>query len=383
MAKGLICFILALTLACSGTLNSEESNDFEVGEVIESLISIDHTSEGILVPGKNNEVIHIFRLDPGDTGGHIGNKSYIAMRSSEDNGMTWSKNSIVYSDEFDDRNIHGGMIDDERIVIFFRRYNAESKDVVDINYILSDDFGASWSERRLVPTTCKNVGTGDIIYISEKDIYLQPFYSPTEYYSEIMYSSDGEKWELYSTIDYRGQSEIRLDEIAIAYLGNGQLVALARDYLGFEFNTYYQLTSSDFGLTWSIPQKCNIAYPHFTPSPTLVVNNKLGQVFAFVNDRKGNYTGDHSEEKLYIFSVSFDEVMNGVNNWVEEFDKVRPINNPGHVFYGYFTVIELSNGDYLAIFTDSTKRDNGGENAHFYQFTVEFDKTLDLMKLIK
>ncbi len=83
-----------------------------------SLINEDHTSEGFLISLEDGIIVHFFRLDPGENGSHIGNKGRIVKRVSLDDGNTWSSHSIVYEDDFDDRNVHGGITDDNLIVFF-------------------------------------------------------------------------------------------------------------------------------------------------------------------------------------------------------------------------------------------------------------------------
>src|SRR5699024_11377909 len=83
----------------------------------ESHITDNHTEECFLETNKNGSIIHVFRLDP--SGDHIGNNGYIAKRISEDNGKTWSQPQKVYdSNEYDDRNVHGGITKSGRIVCF-------------------------------------------------------------------------------------------------------------------------------------------------------------------------------------------------------------------------------------------------------------------------
>ncbi|MBS3772474.1 MAG: hypothetical protein KGY69_19640, partial [Bacteroidales bacterium] len=87
------------------------------------LYSEDHTSEGFLAPLEDGRILLIFRVDPGIEGDHTGDDGYIAKIPYNPKKDRWGEVETVYnSHQYDDRNIHGGVTEDGRIVVFFRRY---------------------------------------------------------------------------------------------------------------------------------------------------------------------------------------------------------------------------------------------------------------------
>jgi len=143
-------FINALTFSFSYT---QEDFDFAViSGISESLISEDHTAEGLLITLENGDIMHFYRMDPGSTGDHTGNAGRVVKRMSNYGGFFWSPCEPVYDDEYDDRNINGGILDNGRIILTFRRYNAPIAEHIDFNLIYSDDNGDTWSDLILFET---------------------------------------------------------------------------------------------------------------------------------------------------------------------------------------------------------------------------------------
>jgi Neuraminidase (sialidase) len=107
-------------------------NDFPlVTEPIISYKTIDHNSESFLVT-LDSTVYHFFRQDPGQTGNHTGNGGRIMMRTSNDNGDTWTNPVVIYDSQYDDRNVHGGITEDGRIIVTFRKYDALPQHILNI-----------------------------------------------------------------------------------------------------------------------------------------------------------------------------------------------------------------------------------------------------------
>ncbi|MFT7900753.1 MULTISPECIES: sialidase family protein [Flavobacteriaceae] len=127
-----------------------EFNDIVVSDLKSTNVNEDHVSEGVMVTLSNGDILNFYRNDPQKKGNHIGNHGRIVKRRSSDGGETWQNEVIIFSDEYDDRNIRGGITDEGYIVLFFRRFNAENRDTIDINYIISYDNGVSWTERKVL-----------------------------------------------------------------------------------------------------------------------------------------------------------------------------------------------------------------------------------------
>ncbi len=107
-----------------------------------------HTSEGFLAPLKDGNILLIFRLGPGIKGDHTGTDGYIAKIKYDPVNDKWSEVETVYnSNKYDDRNIHGGVTRDGRIVVFFRRY--DTRETEGRYFIFSDDKGKTWTEPQI------------------------------------------------------------------------------------------------------------------------------------------------------------------------------------------------------------------------------------------
>ncbi len=163
------------------------------------LFSDDHTSEGFLAPLDDGRILLIFRFDFGIEGNHVGADGYIAQIYYDPLKDQWSKVEPVYnSHQYDDRNIHGGITREGRIVTFFRKYTPDGRVTEGRYFIYSDDNGRTWSDPQrseawsdpLHPDSRFGVwGTGRMFYNDDIDRYLMLGYG--RHINYITYSKDG------------------------------------------------------------------------------------------------------------------------------------------------------------------------------------------------
>ncbi|OFY33830.1 MAG: hypothetical protein A2W91_09310 [Bacteroidetes bacterium GWF2_38_335] len=351
----------------------KSQNEVIIGEVTPSLLTDDHTAEGFLVTLSSGRIIHFFRLEEGIFSNHIGNGGKIVKRYSDDNGATWSENILVYDDEYDDRNVHGGRLESDRIVLFFRRFDANFATHVDMNFIYSDDGGETWSTREVINTEGISCGTHTLNYVPGKgymNIFMQRFYI------ELRFSEDGSNWDSIAHIwDYRENQEFPIGEVSLAYVGDGKIIGLIRD-ISEEPKNFMQFVSEDYGETWTDPRLTNIADTFYCVSPLNFFDPEKNELFSIATDRRGAYYFELSnfDSKVWIYKNKPDEIFNQPLNYnlVGKID--RPVIN-SYRFYGYPTATKMANGKYLVIFTESFRRPNFNENADFYQFIIEWDET--------
>lgn len=345
------------------------SSTLRITEIKESHITDDHTAEGFLATNKNGSIIHVFRLDP--SGDHIGNNGYIAKRISEDNGKTWSQPQKVYdSNEYDDRNVHGGITKSGRIVCFFREFDAENNSHIGKYTIHSDDGGSSWSEKRKIKGSPATVyGTGQMFYNDDLQKYCMTGY--TTGYLEIRFSDDGINWDEYVVIDDR-RGEKKLSEIAGAYVGDNRIICIARNNERSTDNQLMQYVSVDGGENWDFYGNTNIPKDHWGTAPQLFYDKQKSLMIAMTVDRRSQTGSNSNDERLYIYSNDANESILSSKTWVLQTSFIRPNPNP-HRFYGYPSYTKMSNGNYLITFSDNYKRENGKENASLYQFELFFD----------
>lgn len=339
-----------------------------VTKPVESYKTIDHASEGFLVT-IDTVVLHFFRLDPGITGNHTGNGGRIVMRYSYDRGNTWSEPNVIFNSPFDDRNVNGGLVQDNTIVVNFRIYDAFSQEHFGYFYMFSTDKGETWSDTIRVNTegtisdTHKIIGNDEIGYYNA--IYKFD-------YCELWHSWDGINWDsIVYIFDYRNDPSIKFSEISFEYLGNGVFLGLFRNESNVASQRgYYQVESYDYGKTWTHPALTNICDGFYCVSPCLFYDKTHNNLWVVATDRRGLNTLDHYDDAVWLYKVSPDEILQNPAGYYPFLVFQRP--EPSfYRFYGYPTYTKLDNGDYLIIFTECKYRSSvKGEHAYFYQFKI-------------
>ena len=356
------------------------SHEFEyispaVSGITLSLANEDHTAEGFMVTLSDGRIVHFFRYDPGANGSHTGNHARIIKRTSVDNGFSWILYEEVYDDpDYDDRNVHGGLIGQDSIVLFFRRYDAISSGQIDLNYIYSFDGGNTWSERTVINSISNGTcGTNKICKIPGAGFMMSIC---GQYYIELRFSSDGIDWSyIHKVWNYSSNHLYNFGEACFSYVGNGRIIGLVRDNDQIFNSTYYQILSEDFGQTWSEPQRTNIATPYFCPSPTLFYDEQHEDVWVIATDRR-NYSGSGNEfmahqSRIWVYQTKADSIFNYTAQYHLFTSMLRPFPNY-YRLYGYSTYTRKNDGNYLVVFTESYMETNTTEEADFYQFEINY-----------
>lgn len=380
--------ILFITLALIAACNTETADDasgrtFRVSDIKPALYSDDHNSEGFLVQKSDGKLMLIFRRDPGSEGHHIGTNGYIAKITYDPDSDTWGEVETIYnSHRYDDRNIHGGITRDGRIVIFFRHM-----DIIDGNHITegryflySDDDGEtwngpltseSWSAPELPDPQFGVWGTSQMFYNEDISRYAILGYGNQSIY--ITYSEDGSVWDELSFV--KEDDEKDLTEIAGAWTGDNKMIALIRDNRVEANHQLLQIESHDNGKSWSEPEYSNIPPDHWAAAPQLIYDEKRDLLIALTSDR---YTRDHSVNSIFIFSARPEEVYGQAGNWKFEHELQRPWargtdSRPlNQSFYGYPTIAPINDHEYLVVFTERATID-GSEQADLYYFRIIFE----------
>jgi hypothetical protein len=345
----------------------------DVSDIIPSLNTPDHTSEGFLASFSNGTIIHIFRLDSGINGSHIGNTGRISKRISNDYGKTWTAPVTIYDDGFDDRNVRGGLTDDGKLIVFFRRFNATNLSPVDLNYIISTDLGITWSAKKQIdisnfPLYTTESWVDNFVKLSANE-YLLPIHGLG--YCEFRKFSTGNTdinfLPFKSIIDTTVSKLIGIDEPYCCKNSDNKLICLFRDESSSTSRiNYYQSVSSDLGVTWSIPVRTKIGAPFFCPSPLIFYDSSIANnTFVIATDRR---ISDDYNSKVWIYNDSFDNFFNMTNkdNLILNINRPKPSS---YMFYGYPIFTKMKNNKYLVIITESMF-DGVNEDADFYQFEI-------------
>jgi len=339
--------------------------------VIDSLVSVDHTSEACLIKKDNGNVIHFYRYATGEGGGHTGNTGTICKREFNVTTETWGAQSTVVSSVYDDRNVNGGKLGSGRIVLFYWQYDYTLSAIVGTFYIYSDDDGDTWSEAIAVTSSLTDpVPYGNIISVPTKG-YMKGLFEA--YKISVLFSEDGSTWgDEVMVGDYSGGEEYYINEPSFTYVGDGKIICICRDQLYTTYGSnYYQITSDDYGATWGTPVRTNIIAPYFSPAPTTFMHgDKLVVIGA---DRKSYYTTAgyvNDDEGLWVYEGDPETVFASPTSYAAKLFIRRPIPSSDLTLYGYQNYAKLTDRRYLIVFTDRYT-DGTNEDANFYQFYLD------------
>lgn len=334
----------------------------------ESLVSADHTAEGFLVTLSDGNIMHLYRNDPGESGGHTGNGTNIMKRTYNVSTKEWGPSTVVYAEPtYDARNVHGGITSEGRIVMFFRRYDAVLQSHIDLDFMYSDDDGATWTNRATVSNSFAfALPFGDMIYVPTKG-YMKGYNGSSEV--AVQFSADGSSWDSETIVqDYSESKTYRIDETSFVYIGDGKIIALTRDERREKGHMYYQMTSSDYGTTWTEPVRTEIVAPFFCPSPLIFKHGD--NVVVIATDRRSFAgQGDKKEDSLHIYIADANEAFKDPTAYRYDRRIVRPDSDSNTDFYGYPSIVALDDSRYLVIVTDKYE-DDTNEDADIYQFEL-------------
>jgi hypothetical protein len=372
-------FLLSATiLLITGCKDSQKDWDLRTTPFKPLLTGKDHTSEGFLAPLEDGRMLLLFRVDPGIEGNHVGMDGYIAQISYNPETDQWGEVKTVYnSHKYDDRNVHGGVTKDGRIVLFFRKYDGEN--TVARYFIYSDDEGQTWSKPQKSDawsdpreTNFRGVwSTGQMFYFPEKDQYAM--LGCRRY---ITYSDEGTDWEEYNLIT--DNQDYKLSEVAGAYCGDGRIIALIRDDQREYGHPLVQVESHDNGQTWTDPVPTNIPPDrHWGCAPQLIYDQKRNLLITLTSDR---YSRPNEQNSLFIYTARPENVTGQPKNWNlrhellrpwarEDYQGKRPLNKN---LYGYPTIAPINENEYLVVFTERAQM-HGTEQADLYYFRLIFD----------
>ncbi|MCX6257727.1 MAG: T9SS type A sorting domain-containing protein [Bacteroidia bacterium] len=344
-----------------------------VTPVVPSLISEDHTAEGFMVTLSTGAIVHFFRIDPGYWGNHTGNNARIVKRTTYNDGVTWGPIEEVFNDtNYDDRNVHGGLVGQDSIVLFWRRYNATYSQQIDLNYIYSLDGGQTWSQRTVINSISNGTpGSNKIQKIPGRGWLMS---IAGAYYVEIRISSDGLTWNnnVAYVWNYSYNFQHYIHEPCFAYIGSGLIIGLMRNNGSAYGCTYFKVTSTDNGYTWSGPDSTNMATPFFCPSPLIFYDVNHKDIWSIATDRRnqcGAYLADSSS--VWIYKNTVGEIFNNPNGFSLYSYYHRP-QPSWYMFYGYSCSTRTSGGNELVVFTESHKKPNFLEDADLYQYSIQY-----------
>jgi len=205
------------------------------------------------------------------------------------------------------------------------------------SYIISDDYGKTWSHRKLMPITAPHgpslLKNGDVMYLG---VPKAPEFATGKPLDEGVYcylSHDrGEHFELYSQLpvdaSYKGCEAYGIE------LQDGSIVASIRTG---DFHTLI-LRSTDGGKTWTEPY--NLTYG----APAHLIEEKDGTVI-ITYSKRGDITGQ-------VIRLSFDRA--------ETFSAEQYISRPlseNDADLGYPATAQYSDGSFITVYYQKFEED--------------------------
>lgn len=378
MAAMMGCFFSA---AAAGGAAGEPAWAVEVGPIRPAHFGDDHMSEGVLLPMSDGRVRFVFRLDPGVEGHHVGNGGRLATSVYDPGDDRWGPIQTLYnSDQYDDRNIHGGVTRQGRMVVFFRHYDASKKRTAGLRHLHSEDDGATWSKPAESEQLTGIAGTGQMFYLPGRERYgiMQYGIMQNDFLRgghSMLLSRDGLRWDARRTV-IEASEKRRLNEIAGAWAGQRTIVALLRQAQQKRGHPLMQVVSRDNGETWTEPKPTNIPpNEHWGAAPQLYYDAQRDLLIALNSTR---YSKSNDDQHLFIYTARPEQIVDDPKGWTQQAELLRPWarddlkgDRPlNHTFYGYPTIAPLGEGRFLVVFTERARM-GGREQADTYYCRFE------------
>lgn len=268
---------------------------------------------------------------------------------SDDFGVSWSSETVVDDATYDDRNSGGDMIAATgRIVFFYNRYNFGGSISIDIRYLISDDFGANWTDMGTIDIGSDTTFApyGAMIALPSGKL-MQTFYGNdgTNHRLFVQFSTDdGETWA--GEVEIENDTVIEATEGCAVHLtgvtdGTAVLLVVTRDNNG----VLRQYKSTNGGATWAsqgvLPFSIGVGRD---VSPWLFRTGDT--VYLAYMDRTRN--------KMMLAWGDKDLVDDSVNNWIGPhivFSSLAPVPEAGHSGYPSMFLVA---GSLVMIFYDGT-----------------------------
>ncbi len=338
--------------------------------VTPSLLSIDHVSEGVLLQPNPNRLIHVYRIDPGEAGDHVGNRGRIGVRTTDNGGATWVASATVDPSRWDDRNV-AGLVQGEDIQLLYRMWNAPQRTSFGL-YGISRIGGAGWGTPTLLrqpPVMGREAFSPSSVVKVPNVGWLGLFYSSANWSQRSVISTDGLTWDFAQSRALPVPASLRTTEGTLAYLGKGQVLAVFRQE-NHQAAKFYALLSRDGGRTWGVARSISFGRG-WVSAPLLSVSADGRRVYLMSAERYG-WPGSEANRSSFIriLQSTPSRLALSLGDWSAYGSVPRPW--PGDMsLYGYPASGLRPDGRQLVVFTERARDGDGSERANFFQFVLD------------
>lgn len=348
-----------------------------------------HSSEGSLIR-VDDRLVHIYRLTESN-GNHVSNDGAIAMRSSTDDGASWSRSKIIAQGNFDYRNARSEIVG-ENIITFFRIYDAETLTPISLNYIVGDRLGNNWTQPKEIPfidldndfyemwiDNPKQYNNEEVLFTLHAVGFFQIWKANLNQSLELVNASS------FYSIDKRSDDEFsQIDEPELLIFDNNNLLVFFRndDNQAIYSRSLLAMTSIDGGKTFSPIIDTGLCAPGDSKSiaPHLIKHGSNLEFILigsyrdpyFVSSNQINNSDYMGADKLCLVEGLMTE--DGVLTFEKERMIERVLNGPNGPLarlYGYPVSAQIDNNSWLVIYTDAMEgKEPNKEQAHLFQFDI-------------
>jgi predicted neuraminidase len=324
-----ICAILINIITCNPKTEKDINSGKEMTLRLEPGTGNPRNSEGDFIQLKDGRILFVYTHFTGGSGDHA--SAYLAGRSSNDDGKTWTTKDILILPNEGNMNIMSVSLMRLRngnIALFYLRKNSES-DCIPMMRISSDE-AKSWSKpKQVIDLVGYYVLNNDrVLQLSDGRLILPVALHKTP---ETDWSSmaqilcyisddDGQTWSGSQVVP--NPESILLQEPGVVELKNGKLMMFCRTDAGVQYLSF----SENLGLTWSPIEASKIKSPLSPASIERIPTT--GELLMVWNE---NLIPNNGKRTPLAIAISHDEGQ----SW----KRVKYIENDPNGWYCYTAIL--------------------------------------------
>lgn len=235
---------------------------------------------------------------------HVDNVSPDVYMSLSDNGIIWKPEKKVVATENVRDTVTGIGNDEDGNVIFWNRVGSPSYPDKFELYKTLDGISCTKISELNFENDISHIG--DMVNIPTLGIFTfwNTYRHNNSMYGYMVSNDNGLTWKRTTIGSYTTWDDCPT-EFSTAYVGNGKIIAMARSEKSLPM---FQITSSDYGQTWSSLKQTNID-DVVVSTPSLVFDSKL--------DKLNIYYYNRGNGQLKVRTSSINDIFQNPTNWSE------------------------------------------------------------------